>query len=147
MLALGCSLSAQSISTKAAPDEFPGLQVLPPGSVIKGISVPRYEKHKATALLKADELTVDSRSRISIKGVHATFYDKGEEIIITCDKGSYDFKHRTVVTDANASVTSPRFSLKGKAVKFSTVRGNGFIQGPITTEIDYTPEEQPAEKK
>ena len=35
----------------AGEDEFPALQLLPPGSVVEGISLPRYEEHRVTAFL------------------------------------------------------------------------------------------------
>ena len=37
-------------------NEFPGLQLLPPGSKVRGISLPRYENHRVSALLMTELL-------------------------------------------------------------------------------------------
>ena len=64
--ALSGLLKAQAPTVQRAEDEFPGIQVLPPGSVVTGLSLPRYENHKVTAFMKADELKVISRNKINV---------------------------------------------------------------------------------
>lgn len=134
--ALGSMLGAQSAHVNKAQDEFPGLLMLPPGSVVKGLSLPRYENHRVTGLMQADELRVVSRREIVLTNIRATLYDNnGETTTVQCEQAGYDFKHKAVVAKAKAEVKHPNFSAAGSGVIFSTASRTGFIQGPVKTTI------------
>ena len=134
--ALSGLLKAQAPTVQRAEDEFPGVQVLPPGSVVTGLSLPRYENHKVTAFMKADELRVISRSKINITNIRAALYDdNGETTSITCKNAGYDFKKKVIVADMGADVVHPNFTLSGVGVTFSTAGRIGFIKGPVHTTI------------
>lgn len=139
-LSLFCALSgmlgAQSANINKAQDEFPGLQLLPPGSKVKGLSLPRYEDHRVSALLQADELEVVSRREISLTNIRAALYaESGEITTVSCDKAGYDFKKKAVVSQSAAAVKHPNFSAAGEGVTFSTAGRVGLIKGPVRTTI------------
>lgn len=139
-LSLFCALSsllkAQAPTVQRAEDEFPDIQVLPPGSVVTGLSLPRYENHKVTAFMKADELKVISRNKINVSNIRAALYDdNGETTSITCKNAGYDFKKKVIIADSGADVKHPNFSLSGVGVTFSTAGRIGFIKGPVHTTI------------
>lgn len=134
--ALGSMLRAQSPNVNRAEDEFPGLQVLPPGSKVKGLSLPRYEGNKVTALLQADMLEVVSRSELALSNIRAALYaDNGETTTVKCAQAGYDFRKKAIVAPAKAEVVHPNFTLSGVGVIFSTYRRVGFVKGPVRTTI------------
>lgn len=134
--ALSSMLGAQSANVNRAEDEFPGLQLLPPGSVVKGLSLPRYENHRVSALLQADELRVISRQEISLTDILADLYaENGDVTSVRCKVAGYNFKKKAVETQADAEVKHPNFSAKGQGVIFSTARRIGYIKGPVRTTI------------
>lgn len=114
--------------------EFPGLQFLPEGSVVKGIVLPRYENHRVSALLMSDELRVDTRSQVSMKNIRAELYDSSRGVTsIICHAAQYDFAKSRLTTDQSAAVKDPRFSAKGTGIIFSLRTKLGILQGPVRT--------------
>ncbi len=114
--------------------EFPGLQLLPEGSVVKGIILPRYEKHRVSALVMSDELRVDSRTQVSMQNIRAELYAASGEITsVICGSAQYDFSNSRITTDQSAAVKDPRFSAKGSGVTFSTRTQLGLLRGPVRT--------------
>lgn len=117
-------------------DEFPALQFLPAGSVVEGISIPRYEDHRVSALLLADKLIVKSRKTVILENLTASLYgtDKTQTDISAGDI-SYNFATKMGRTTGTAQVTDPRFSAKGQGVVFSTGTNKGFLRGPVVTTV------------
>lgn len=136
LFATSNTLVAQSPNVNRAEDEFPGLQLLPPGSKVKGISIPRYDKHRVCALLLANELEVVSRSEITLSGIMATLYDqKGNTTTVKCAKAGYDFKRKAVISNEKTEVNNPNFSASGSGVTFTLSGRIGLVKGPVRTTI------------
>lgn len=117
-------------------DEFPALQFLPAGSVIEGISIPRYENHRVSALLLADKLIVKNRRTVILENLEASLYgtDKTQTDVKAGDV-TYNFATKLARTSGNARVEDPRFTARGKGVVFSTATNKGFLHGPVTTTV------------
>ncbi len=116
--------------------EFPGLQLLPPGSVVKGISLPRYENHRVTALMRATEMTVRTRSELQLAELAAELYSpSGETTRITTTKADYNFSTEMAESKMQTQVTDPRFTARGSGVTFCTSRNHGLLRGPVRTTI------------
>lgn len=114
--------------------EFPGLQLLPEGSVVKGIVLPRYEKHRVSALVMADELRVESRTCVSLANIRSELYAASGEITsVICGLAHYDFSTSRITTDQSTAVKDPRFSAKGAGITFSTRTQLGLLRGPVRT--------------
>lgn len=114
--------------------EFPGLQLLPEGSVVKGIVLPRYEGHRVSALMMADELRIDTRSLVSLKNLRAELYSpSGGVTSIVCGITQYDFAKSRITTDKTAAIKDPRFSAKGEGISFSIRTQLGILKGPVRT--------------
>lgn len=114
--------------------EFPGLQLLPEGSVVRGISLPRYENHRVAAMVMADELQVATRSVVLLRNIRSELYDEGGHVTsVTCGDARYDFSRAGVSTDKPAKVKDPRFSAAGTGVVFSTRSRKGMLMGPVRT--------------
>lgn len=98
VIALFCALSsmlgAQSANVNKAEDEFPGFNCCP-GSIVKSLSLPRYENHRVSALLQADEMKVISRREITLSNIRAALYaEDGEVTTVCCLLAGYDFKKK-----------------------------------------------------
>lgn len=126
----------QQKAAATAEDEFPALQFLPEGSVVEGISIPRYENHRVTALLLADKLVVKDRKTVILEALTASLYGEGNnQTDIQAGSVIYNFATKEARTTGNAQVTDPRFSAKGKGVIFSTATSKGFLHGPVVTTV------------
>lgn len=131
-------LQSQGQEAKAATDvdEFPALQFLPPGTEVEGISIPRYENHRVSALLLAEKLIVKTRQDVVLEKLNATLYNNdGTETNISTGNVHYSFATKIIRTTGDAQVTDPRFSAKGKGVIINTSTKKAFLQGPVTTTI------------
>lgn len=119
-----------------AGHEFPGLQLLPAGSKVKGISLPRYEKHRVSALLIAELMEIVTRSDVRFSGIRAELYaENGDITTVTSPSASYDFRSSSVKAPGNAEVDSARFSARGTGVHFSTSSNVGILLGPVHTTV------------
>lgn len=117
-------------------DDFPALQFLPAGSVVQGISIPRYEAHRVSSLLLADRLIVKDRKTVILEALTASLYgeDKNQTDIRT-KSVTYSFATKTARTEGQAQLTDPRFTARGKGVIFNTTTNKGFLHGPVTTTV------------
>ena len=127
---------AQVAKTEAVgKGDFPALQFLPPGSVVEGISLPRYEGHRVSALLMAEKLEVLSRTTARLTQIRAYLTAKtGETTCVQLPLAHYDFTGRIMRSlNSPALLIHPHYSARGEGVIFSNVRCCGLLLGPVTT--------------
>ncbi len=136
MLLLPLQSQGQQRTDAVAGAEFPALQFLPVGSVVEGISIPRYENHRVSALLMAEKLVVKDNRTVILEKLNASLYgeDKNQTDVRT-DSVTYSFATKTAQTTGKAEVNDPRFSAKGKGVIFNTSSSKGFLHGPVITTV------------
>lgn len=116
--------------------EFPGLQLLPPGSVIEGISLPRYDNHRVSALLHAARMIISTRQVVQLEQLEAQLYSRaGSRTYIRTGNVAYDFGTQQAATTGDASVQDERFSAQGKGVIFSSATRKGILLGPVRTTV------------
>lgn len=124
----------QMVNNPARRGEFPGLSLLPAGSVVKSISLPRYENRRVTAHLMADMLEVISARRVRLTGIRSYMYrEDGEETLVRTQNAVYDFDTEMMNSDSEVSVENPRFRAQGVSASFSNVRQQGLLKGPVHT--------------
>lgn len=119
-----------------ADNEFPALQFLPVGTVVEGISIPRYENHRVSALLMADRLIVKNSRTVVLENLNASLYgaDKNQTDVSTTSV-TYSFATKIARTTGEAKVNDPRFTAQGKGVIFNTSTSKGFLHGPVVTTV------------
>ncbi|MGN0829329.1 MAG: hypothetical protein ACI4PZ_06400 [Akkermansia sp.] len=150
-----CSLPlwAASDATQSADavgvGEFPALQLLPPGSEIEGISLPRYENHRISALLQAERLCIVSRREVELRGIRALVFNAdGTRTEIDAPVASYDFTTLRASAADSIRVCNPRFEAWGGRIDYDTEKRRGFLLGPVRTTISTSrptpPERQEA---
>ncbi len=131
---LSISYANKTLNTKSAPGEFPAISMLPPGTVVEGITLPRYEKARVSSLIKAKTLSVVSRQEVSIKGLLAEVYNKeGFTTAMSAEEGNYNFLTSLVQSTKDTIVTDPRFRARGKQLSYSVEKQQGFLRGPVRT--------------
>ena len=116
-----------------ASDEFPALQFLPVGSIVRGIVIPRYSEHRAVAKLCADEMLVATRSTVQLKRISATLYGPDKQNTrLDSAEARYSFKTDEVIADGDTSVHDPRFRAQGPPLFTPPGRDAAFCTGPCT---------------
>lgn len=126
----------QQRTDAVADAEFPALQFMPVGTVVEGISIPRYDNHRVSAMLMADRLIVKDTKNVVLENLTAALYgeDKNQTDVRT-DSVTYSFATKTARTTGTAEVKDPRFTAKGKGVVFNTSTSKGFLSGPVVTTV------------
>ncbi len=121
----------------AGKGEFPALQLLPPGSVVRGISLPRYENHCVTALLRADFLEIVSRHEARMEKIHTILYHQnGETTHLRMPGARYNF--RTQMLSARRDpvlMQNPRYKVQATGLLFHSATRRGVLTGPVRTLI------------
>lgn len=116
--------------------EFPGLQLLPPGSVVEDITLPRYEDHRVTALLQAKRLCILSRQEIELQGIRASLFNEdGTATEIRAEAARYNFTTKHAASAGAVEVRDARFSACGSQLHFDTESKRGILLGPVRTSL------------
>lgn len=117
--------------------EFKAIELLPPGSVLDGVSLPRYENHKPSVLVTSPYMKVESRVELSGKNVLTYLYDTtGRETTrIFMAAASYFFNTKFLISKDTTVIRDFRMEAESTGVTFDTTRKVGFMHGPVTTVI------------
>ena len=138
MLALALPpLMGQAPDRTAGKDEFPALQLLPPGSEVRGISLPRYENHRVSALIMAEVLRVMTRHTVTMEGIRTRLYNPaGETTSLEMKDASYDFRTGIITSDSPVRAQGPQFSAQGSSLIFNNSKQQGLLKGPVHTTLN-----------
>ena len=121
--------------TKSA---FPSLDILPEGSILQRVKLPRYDKDfKPTTLLTADKLTVLDQNRIDGENVKIELYDKDGLVLAHTEMRHAIYNQKKSTLHANHAITlkGKSYSASGKGLIFQWLSKRGFLIGPATTEF------------
>ena len=125
--------------TPAAPEGWQKIfALLPPGSELKGVMLPRYdENHQLTGVLKSQAVTLIDATRIAGRNVSIEFFNPNQT-----SKGRIDLASATIYQETGLIATrdpvvikSDRVNATGSGLYYSFARGEGFLLGPATTSI------------
>lgn len=117
--------------------EFPGLELLPPGSVLEGVSLPRYKENKLNVLVTSPYMKVESRIEFSGLNVYTYLYDEGqtETTRMFMEVASYFFDTKMLFSRKKTIINDYRLEALGTGMTFDTTRKVGFMHGPVETVI------------
>lgn len=137
VLAAGLAQAAtQPVSNPAHKGEFPGLNIMPAGSVVRNISLPRYEGHRVSSLMVAERMEVVSPRLVKLSKVRSSLFAlSGEVTVIEVERAEYNFDTEKLSTDKRVTLTDPRFRADGTSAVFSNARQQGLVRGPVHTLI------------
>lgn len=116
--------------------------LLPEGSVLKDVLLPRYNaKRTLVGDLQAKTLTLLTGSNIEGKDVVIRFFEQDRTLKAKIAMTRVVFNQNASVLNATEPVTleGPQITAKGSGLTYRFSSGNGFLRGPVTTEL--TPSE------
>lgn len=129
-------LPAQLAERTTAKGSFPALQLLPPGSKIRGISLPRYREHRVISHIMADMLEVLTNRVTCMENVHAMLYGVGDDTTeVRIERAQYDFGTEVMTSGSPVTVENPRYSVKGSAIILHMREQRGLLRGPVSTAL------------
>lgn len=126
-----------SIAPELAPDRnLPGVSLLPAGSVLKKVLIPRYDKaKKLTAVLRSEEMTVIDQQTVEGKFVKLEFFhpDRTLRGRIDLELARYDQRKGMLESSKPVDIVSSDFTAHGSGLTFSQNQSKGFLSGPVQT--------------
>lgn len=134
-------LTRLALAVTALPSgngKLPTTSLLPDGSQMHGVLLPRYdENQKLASLLYADEMTLVDRETIQGGMVCIEFFDSDETMNGRIDLKQAVFNSTKGSLKATELVTlgSDQIIAKGDGLCYAFEQGEGFLGGPVDTRI------------
>ncbi len=116
------------------------MALLPNGSVLHGVLLPRYDKNRnLVGDLKADILTLINEKEIQGEGVLIKFYKPDRSLRGKVQLKKAIFNQSTSRLHANepVEITTDNLVAKGSGLIYAFQNGQGFLMGPSTTWLSY----------
>ncbi len=116
--------------------------MLPPGSVLQGVMLPRYdEKRRLTSVLHAEILTLIDEDNIRGDKVLIEIFnlDGTRRAKIDLAEAHLDQKKGILTAKQNVQIQSDRLTASGTGILFDLATTSGFLIGPVTTTITAPP--------
>ena len=138
LLLLPTRLALAVTALPSGNGKLPTTSLLPDGSQMHGVLLPRYdENQKLSSLLHAEEMTFVNRETIHGDTVCIEFFDSDETM-----NGRIDLK-QAVFNSAKGSLkateivtlSSDQIIAKGDGLWYAFEQGEGFLGGPVDTRI------------
>ncbi len=128
---------------ETVPKKIPAIAMLPDGSELKGVMLPRYdENHKLVGVLKSRTMQLVNAGQIDGRTVSIELYNPDQS-----PKGRIDlisatiYQEKGIVTASEpVEIKSDRMTASGSGLYYSFKQGKGFLLGPTTTVLKPTPE-------
>ncbi len=122
----------------AKKSQLPAISLLPDGSELKGVMLPRYDENQnLVGVLKAETMTLVNDEEIAGTSVTLEFFNPDES-----PRGRVDLKNATfyrskglIEAKQNVAITSDRLTAHGSGLVYSLTNGEGYLSGPVTTTI------------
>lgn len=116
------------------------MALLPNGSVLHGVLLPRYDKNRnLVGDLKAEILTLKNAQEIQGEGVLIKFYKPDRSLRGKVQLKKAIFNQSTSRLHANepVEITTDNLVAKGSGLIYAFQNGQGFLMGPSTTWLSY----------
>lgn len=120
---------------------FPTLNILPEGSILRRVRLPRYDKDfNPISLLEADQLTVLDSHRIEAEGVTVELYENDGSVQASTKmrRAIYDQKKSTLHAKEAIYVKGKSYLASGSGLIFHWETKQGFLMGPVSTLFQIT---------
>jgi len=139
--------SAEQKNNSGSDDEksasaFPALDILPEGSILQHVRLPRYDKnYHPISLLTADVLTVLDTHRIDGKNVSIEVYNQRGDVQMHSDMhhAVYNQKDSTLHATEAITIKGDSFQAAGTGLIFRWHTNRGFLLGPATSQFIINP--------
>jgi hypothetical protein len=138
LLLLLPALYAADEETPAKKKKMSALSLLPDGSELQGITLPRYdENHRLVGVLKAKAMTLVNDQTIAGETIAIEFYNPDRSLRGRMDltKAMFNQSKRTLEAMEPITIQSDQINVKGAGLVYDFEQGEGFLLGPATTSI------------
>lgn len=144
--ALTASTLAEELDTeKKETSVLPALKVLPAGSILSGVRIPRYNKdYTPASLLEAKQLKVISKQKIQGSSVDLKIYDKQGQIQASTHLNTINYDQATelITSEETFTFTASQFKTTSQGLILDWKNRRGFFLGKNHT-IVYLKESAP----
>jgi hypothetical protein len=123
------------VTPKRAP-QIPAVSMLPDGSKLKGVILPRYdENQRLTGVLKSEAVSLVSADQMAGEIVSVELFNPDQTPKARIDLVSATFYQEKGLIRANEPVEmkSDQLTASGSGLYYSFTSGKGFLLGPVTT--------------
>ncbi|WP_411826965.1 LptA/OstA family protein [Luteolibacter sp. AS25] len=118
------------------------ISLLPEGSVLKGVLLPRYDDDKKlVGDLKAEVMTLVDETRIEGENVRIKFYEPDGKVRgnIILSRASFNQETSQLHADEPLEIITDSLVARGTGIAYGFENGEGFLNGPATTWIKAAP--------
>lgn len=137
-------MAEETVMPELAQDRsLPAVSLLPAGSILKKVLIPRYDKaKKLTAVLRSEEMTVVDSQTVEGKFVRLEFYhpDRSQRGRIDLEMARFDQKKGILESKKPVDIVSTDFTAHGNGLTYAQKQSQGFLIGPVQTRFFAKPE-------
>lgn len=122
---------------------LPAVSLLPAGSILKKVLIPRYDKNKKlTAVLRSEEMEVVDNQTVTGKLVKLEFFhpDRSVRGRIDLEMASFDQKKGMLESKKPVDIVSTDFTAHGSGLTYAQKQSQGFLSGPVQTRFFAKPD-------
>lgn len=142
LLLAGSAWAQQAIpEPESIRDQMPAVSLLPEGSTLKGVILPRYdEKQRLLAVLRAELLKIIDAETVDGTKVRIDLHraEGGHRGSIDLAKAVLDQARQLLRASEDVLISSTDMAARGSGLVFSLENGRGFLLGPVVTRF-YPP--------
>jgi lipopolysaccharide export system protein LptA len=138
------NLAGEAVATPPPVKEIPAFGLLPDGSELKNVILPRYdENRRLNSVMSAKAMTIVSAGEIAGDTVSVLFYnsDQTQRGRVDFVKAVFNQQKGLLTTKEPVHLQSDRMSTRGGGLYYSIAESKGFMLGPVTTHLQAPPTE------
>jgi lipopolysaccharide export system protein LptA len=118
------------------------VSLLPSGSVLKGVLLPRYDKERnLVGDMKAETMTLIDSERVQGENVLIRFFNRDRSLRgkVELENALFDQAKSRLFANEPVEITTDRLVARGGGLVYSLREGKGFLKGPASTWISAPP--------
>jgi lipopolysaccharide export system protein LptA len=131
-------VAQESDSVAPAREKLPAISMLPDGSQLHGVMLPRYdENRKLSGVLKAASMTLVNEEQMAGESVSVEFFNPDQSPRGRIDLKKAIFHQTRGILEARepVEIKADRLTARGSGLYYSFQQAEGFLLGPATTTI------------
>lgn len=118
------------------------VSLLPSGSVLKGVLIPRYDKERnLVGDMKAETMTLIDTERVQGENVLIRLFNRDRSLRgkVEMENALFDQAKSRLFANEPVEITTDRLVARGVGLVYSLREGKGFLKGPASTWITAPP--------
>lgn len=143
MLLAPALLLGQELDGAAAKRKVQAASLLPPGSLLSGVMLPRYDAERhLLGVLRAKTVTLVSSEILDGEAVSIELFnpDRSQRARLDLAKANFNQARGRLSSRDNVTLDSERIATSGKGLIYELDPAQGFLMGPVTTRLKAPPQ-------